>query len=314
MPDFIVEPSYCPVRLSLTVTPLNDQSSAITISSDNKVANFLYVKDLKPAEQNQFQTVTVRATSDSIYARKNQVRTSEGSWRLTFLSPCCIPDKVRIVAPSLTVVNYELYKGEKVYRQPAWTLQTTVNERGLCGSLAYVATFNGQIENQIADPFGYTPAVEGLVAIDSSDSTLAGREIPWTVTAQFANWGSCQSVTAESTVRFTDGCGQPSGFTATEQPSVSAATYSSQAISLDVNKFEISPSDCVVDYKCKAVTGPSGTIANGCNDNKFRFNDCSGENPATCDPSVDVTCTVEDYQNGVCPPGKYCVQFTGTAT
>ena len=62
-PDFTVTPTFCPVAYEYSVTPLNDNESAIDISGQQ----FSFFYDESLGDHVGRQTVTVTARTDSIY-------------------------------------------------------------------------------------------------------------------------------------------------------------------------------------------------------------------------------------------------------
>ena len=153
MPGVTIDPAYCPFTTSISQTNLQDGSSALTKQEsqatpddDNGdyVYDFFYNKDLLPIRPiEQTQTVTLTATSSSIYGAKNAVTQESGDWDLTFNNPCKDPAFTEIVPSDVPEIDYTLNEGELSTKHIAFTVNILpVGQANLCGELQYAAFYD----------------------------------------------------------------------------------------------------------------------------------------------------------------------------
>jgi hypothetical protein len=87
--EFTVVPSFCPLTYTYSETKLVGGEDDTAISRVNKIFTFSYDKDDAPVNPvAQTQTVTVTATSDSLYTATFPSKSDSASFDLTFVDPC----------------------------------------------------------------------------------------------------------------------------------------------------------------------------------------------------------------------------------
>ena len=99
-PDFTVDPSFCPeptYTYSETSFLDSTNSAATAITQSGKTSDFFWDTDNAPLGQTQ--TVTVTATSNSIYGAQNP-STEMDMFDLNFLDPCIDANFVTITETS----------------------------------------------------------------------------------------------------------------------------------------------------------------------------------------------------------------------
>jgi len=91
-PDFVVSPTICVVTYTYTISDLSNAESAITRSG--QTFTFAYNKVLDYA--NESQTVTIKASSITVYPTQNSPTELTGSFDLTFKESCIDEDFVTL--------------------------------------------------------------------------------------------------------------------------------------------------------------------------------------------------------------------------
>ena len=87
LPVTTIDPDYCVIDFTYTVTNLANGSSVITRA--DQVFTFFFNSNLIAVTPNaQTQTVIVLATSDSLYTKANAALTATKSFDLSFTNPC----------------------------------------------------------------------------------------------------------------------------------------------------------------------------------------------------------------------------------
>lgn len=103
---------------------------------------FQYVDDLSPViPVQQFQTVTITATSKSKYGTKNAASKSV-DFIVRFLNPCLDSQYVQIVAPNLDTLQYTVSSGAQTYIHPAFTQNIRPFVHDFCGPIVCSATYD----------------------------------------------------------------------------------------------------------------------------------------------------------------------------
>ena len=103
---------------------------------------------------------------------------------------------------------------------------------------------------------------------------------------------------------FRDGCEEPFSFTSRSQPTPSSSDYSEDAeVTFTVNPFKISPSRCTTSYEVTAVARqdlPAG-----------QSEPISVSDLTDTGDGFTFKPTLQQYKDGVYPPGTYDVTFRG---
>jgi hypothetical protein len=98
-PDFVISPEYCPFMYSYAISEITNVAGESAITRADKTFLFSYSQSLLPVGNSQ--TVTVTATSSSIYSAAPSVLVDSSSFDLTILNPCIDPAFVTIEADVL---------------------------------------------------------------------------------------------------------------------------------------------------------------------------------------------------------------------
>ena len=105
---FMVEPSFCEVDYVASVSKFADGDSAVTIESSQLEFIVDYIASLDPAINIETQTVTIKATSKTMYSDPaSSPNSASDSFEVTFLNPCIDQNFVTIEGPtSLKTLEY----------------------------------------------------------------------------------------------------------------------------------------------------------------------------------------------------------------
>ena len=109
-PSFTSDPVYCPIEYTYSETKLSAGDSAI--SSLGATTEFFYDKDLAPLGQTQ--TVTVTATSNSIYGTTQTQVVQSDTYELSFLNPCIDTNFVTLTPTAQTESLSDSYTSSDV--------------------------------------------------------------------------------------------------------------------------------------------------------------------------------------------------------
>ena len=96
IPDIVIDPSYCPFELMYDITLLEDSLPNSAITRNDQTFYFEYSTDTAPL--NQIQTVTITASSSSIYDTNQVAKTVTESFDLTFELTCGDGDLINLTA------------------------------------------------------------------------------------------------------------------------------------------------------------------------------------------------------------------------
>ena len=149
-PIFSIDPSYCPLTYTYSVSDLSNGNSAITgtsitdtdLEKDKQTFSFYYDADITPVYPSaQTQTVQVTATSGSKYTTTPTTTSADASFTLSFLNPCINTSYVTITAADLPSLSYIIAEPAKDFAaHSAFTVTTTpLVGHSLCGDLSYSA-------------------------------------------------------------------------------------------------------------------------------------------------------------------------------
>ena len=94
--DYAIDPSYCPLVYSYSIGDITSVSVPSAVTRVDKTFSFGYAQDLQPIGETQ--TVTVTATSGSIYNGTPTEVTDSSTFDLTFENPCIDPAFVTLTA------------------------------------------------------------------------------------------------------------------------------------------------------------------------------------------------------------------------
>ena len=150
-PIFTIDPSYCPLTYTYTVSNLSNGNSAITGTSitdtateiDKQSFSFYYDADITPVFPTaQTQTVQVTATSGTRYKSSPNTLMASATFALSFLNPCINTSYVTITAPGdLPPLSYMVAMPATDFAaHSAFTVTTTpLVGHTICGDLSYSA-------------------------------------------------------------------------------------------------------------------------------------------------------------------------------
>ena len=119
--DFTILPNYCPFAYTSSETTFNndagDATNAVTFATDpERTYKISYSADLSPvlSPVAAAQTVTVTATSSSIYGISNAAKVTSDSFGVIFESPCAVESLTEITPVTQTSPPSDDYSGTNV--------------------------------------------------------------------------------------------------------------------------------------------------------------------------------------------------------
>lgn len=294
LPVTTIDPAFCVIDFTYTVPDLANGNSAITRTE--QVFDFFYNTDLSPVTPTpQTLTVTVLATSDSLYTKANAASTVTKSFDLTFSNPCIDLTYVKLDPPAFSEQTYFVYAPAKVFSHPAFTFDTTVANYNaeavaLCnaGGMVYTATVDSVAVATTSVPVGYDSSdIEFTVVIPEFIATVfnedgldyIGTSETYMVTVELADWPCNTFPTAttdssSSTIFFEEACDNPNIFLAPlTDEFITAITYTQEEYSYNFAEKFVDGDYCLdtaeIEFTCVSVIGPDG------NDYVDKF--CGGE-------------------------------------
>ena len=102
------------------------------------------------------QTVTVTATSTSIYADTPSVLSDESSFEVSFANPCINPDFVYIQEPALFNKEYSIFTAAiEIIIYDTFEIITEPRPHVLCGDMTFTAKFN-DLPLVVGEPLTYS--------------------------------------------------------------------------------------------------------------------------------------------------------------
>ena len=112
-PDWTISPNYCPLSYTYNIADITNVPGVKAISVDNdKTFTIYYATNLLPLGQSE--TVTITATSKSIYNASPSTKKASSSFVLTFKNPCIDPVLVTLAENPQTSPSSDKYTGSNV--------------------------------------------------------------------------------------------------------------------------------------------------------------------------------------------------------
>lgn len=228
---------------------------------------------------------------------------------------------MNIVAPTLEEIEYVIDMPEVSYSPPAFTVTTVPIEHNLCGALVYKAYYDSTEIAADEEFLSYSGSGGSLTAEFLDKATygyLIDTTVPYSLTAEFANWPSAtnptvSTSTATSDVLYLDPCDHLTTFTPATQDNIPDDTYSGTEFSWNLIEFTVVPTFCIptVTYTISNVSGPSllRTEPNGTHDYTSFFTNydltLDSDSTGPADGELLVSASQSHYDNQELAPGTY---------
>ena len=250
VPLFTVDPSWCSITYSHTVTAV-EGDSAVTFDALTPEFTFFYNTDTSISGPDfKDYTVSVIGTS-GIVTPIGQT----SSFNLRLRNPCIDPTYVTIISsPNLTYQTYVLFDLEPnglLWTESPFTIDPDPLAATLCGNLSLTATFNGGVITSTSTPLSFDETTNQF-ALYSEDFTLLGTQV-YSLQASLINYPSVESVEVLSNIRIDDPCPSPVSVTANQlqtNPNPYLYTGVTDQVTFTLAPFSVDPSVCPFFYQC----------------------------------------------------------------
>lgn len=159
------------------------------------------------------------------------------------------------------MLQYQIGSGLVLYSPHANFVVVTspVVNHQLCGDLDIQATYNNApVDGTV---LSYDPSGNQF-SVNSDNSSLIGQTRPYALIAQFVNYpkdtySSASKVVTSNFIEFDSPCLSATIFVSS-QNDASPDKYTGNAVTVQINRFSVSPSGCPIAYACTSVARLDG--------------------------------------------------------
>lgn len=272
VPPYTVDPSWCAISYSYTVTAIDGDSA---LSFDDVTPKFTFDYQTDTALSGPIftdYTVSVIGTAGIVTPVS-----SSANFNLRIKNPCIDPSFVSITeSPALATQSYVLFDLDPdglQWTESPFTLNPVPLATNLCGPFEYIATFNSVDINDASVPLSFDSTVSQFSLYSEDFNLINGSPHTYSMKASLVNYPDVESLEVFGSIEISDPCPSPNSVTASSSQTNPAPYFYTGLVSqveFNVAPFQVEPSVCPFNYQCQLLSGPT-TALDLCN-----FDDSAG--------------------------------------